>query len=436
MKALTPSRCALTACVATTLLVGCGGLQPPIGTPGARQQSFRSTAHPVVAAPSYQVVYRFPRNGHRGANPDASLIDVNGAFYGTTTNGGAHGHGTIFSVTANGTEKVLYSFRGGGYDGANPVNPLINVNGILYGVTGAGGVGNCNGGCGTVFSVTTTGTEKVLHRFGASGDGTIPYGRLININGTLYGTTLFGGRNGYGSSGCGTFFRVTANGKEKVLYNFGSGYYDGCYPTGALINLKHTLYGTTGGGGGMATCNFSSFGCGTVFSVTTNGTEHVLYRFQSYPYDGSYPSGGLISVKGMLYGTTGNGGTKCPLKGGCGTVFSVTTTGTEGLIYSFAGGYDGATPTSDLINVNGVLYGTTLNGGGSSPGCTNGCGTLFNVTTTGTEKVLYSFIDDRDGLHPDASLLNVNGTLYGTASIGGKHGCCGTVFAFTYPADE
>ena len=103
---------------------------------------------------------------------------------------------------------------------------------------------------------------------------------------------------------------------------------------------------------------------------------------------------------------------------------------TEGLIYSFAGGSDGATPTSGLINVNGVLYGTTSNGGGF--GCTSGCGTLFNVTTTGIESVLYTFIDDRDGLHPDASLLNVNGTLYGTASVGGNHGCCGTVFAFTY----
>jgi uncharacterized repeat protein (TIGR03803 family) len=130
------------------------------------------------------------------------LIDVKGLLYGTLSSGGPHGQGTVYSITTSGTVNVVYSFSG--TDGAYPRARLIDAGGTLYGTTSTGGVRGCfspNGsGCGTVFSVTRGGTEKVLHDFSYGGsDGYYPTSNLINVNGTLYGTTAYGGTHGYGT---------------------------------------------------------------------------------------------------------------------------------------------------------------------------------------------------------------------------------------------
>jgi len=130
---------------------------------------------------------------------------------GTTYSGGASGDGTVFAVTKTGKETVLYSFKGGSSDGTQVVGGLLNVKGMLYGTTRSGGA---NGG-GTVFSITPSGTETVLHSFGASGDGAGPAAGLINVRGTLCGTTAYGGANGDG-----TVFSITPSGTETVLYSF------------------------------------------------------------------------------------------------------------------------------------------------------------------------------------------------------------------------
>ena len=128
------------------------------------------------------------------------LLNVNGVLYGTTEYGGAHGQansdtgGTVFSIKTSGHEKVLHSF-GKGSDGAMPAAGLIDVNGTIYGTTFYGGTQNG----GTVFSITTSGTEKVLHNFGKGKDGTEPAAALTNVNGTLYGTTYVGGAHGDGT---------------------------------------------------------------------------------------------------------------------------------------------------------------------------------------------------------------------------------------------
>ena len=243
---------------------------------------------------------------------------------------------------------------------------------MLYGTTYEGGGSGCEGhGCGTVFSVTTTGTEKVLHSFLWHSDGGYPRAALIDVKGTLYGTTSSGGTINYG-----TVFSISRAGAEKVLYSFKGGY-DGVAPLASLINLNGTLYGTTLGGGGFD-CTGNS--CGTVFSVTTTGVENVLYRFQGFS-DGAFRWGGLIAVDGMLYGTTyeGGSGSGCGEQNGCGTIFSMTTSGTKNLQYSLSGGANGALPTAGLVNVRGVLYGTTAFGGES---CHNHdeCGTVFAFT--------------------------------------------------------
>ena len=112
---------------------------------------------------------------------------MDGTLYGTTYYGGAHGDGTVFSITPDGTEKVLYSF-GAPPEGDNPHASLIDVDGTFYGTTAGGGAD----GEGTVFSITPGGTEKVLYSFGATPDGHNPQGSLINVDGTLYGTTAGG----------------------------------------------------------------------------------------------------------------------------------------------------------------------------------------------------------------------------------------------------
>jgi uncharacterized repeat protein (TIGR03803 family) len=225
---------------------------------------------------------------------------VNGTFYGTTEEGGPvgtncpRGCGTVFSIIPGGTEKVLYSF-GNGTDGAFPTAGLIDVNGTLYGTTELGGsqtgVG-CGGGCGTVFSITPGGKETVLHSFRGGTDGEFPEAGLIDVNGTLYGTTS----GGAGQYGDGTVFSITPGGKEKVLHNFSGG--DGAEPLATLLNVNGTLYGTTYQGGGQ----------GTVFSITLSGNVTVLYSFGGRSGDGAYPMSGLSYVNGTFYGTTFLGG--------------------------------------------------------------------------------------------------------------------------------
>ncbi len=154
-------------------------------------------------------------------------------------------------------------------------------------------------------------------------------------------------------------------------------------------------------------------GYGTVFKITTSGKETVLHSFGgSSRDDGGEPEAGLINLNGTLYGTTSVGG-----KNATGTVFSITTSGIETLLYSFKvfGSGDGANPEAGLLNVKGTLYGTTSYGG------TFGYGTVFSITPSGKETVLHSFGGSGDGNEPFAGLINVKGTLYGTTTSGGRH---------------
>lgn len=199
----TRSRYAVYVGLAAVFLSGCGRSQPPIAGLESIKQPARIPApgpnRPVrvplrrtAPASSYGVLYSF-HGAHDGANPRANLISMGSTLYGTTGAGGTGGYGTVFSITASGTEKVLHPFDKS--DGADPSSGLVNVNGMLYGVTPQGGANYV----GTVFSVTTAGKERVLYNFGRdSSDGAYPTG-LINVGGTLYGTTNLGGASGYGT---------------------------------------------------------------------------------------------------------------------------------------------------------------------------------------------------------------------------------------------
>ena len=235
---------------------------------------------------------------------------------------------------------MLHSF-GEGSDGSVP-GGLIDVEDTLYGTTAFGGDSGCSTGCGTVYSISTTGVEKVLYRFAGGSDGDTP-NDLVNVKGTLYGTTYYGGGPGCSGYGCGTVYRISTTGAEKVLYRFAGGS-DGAAPKSSLVNLNGTLYGTTTAGGGSG-C--SGYGCGTVYTISTTGVEKVVHRFAGSSSGGN-PRGGLDQDRTHAIGTTeGAGISRC--HDDCGTVYSISTTGREKVLHSFREGADGSEPAAGLI---------------------------------------------------------------------------------------
>jgi uncharacterized repeat protein (TIGR03803 family) len=314
-----------------------------------------------------------------------------------------------------------YVFAGGN-DGSLPDTGLTaDSGGNYYGATYAGGGTNCASGCGTVFEYSAAGVETVLYAFQGGSDGWTLEGTLIeDRSGNFYGETLSGG-NYNGSNcdvyGCGTVFELKPGGNKITLYDFQAGG-DGYAPDGGLIfDSAGNLDGTTDGGGG-AGCG--GYGCGTVFQIAPDGTDKVLYAFQGGS-DGSGPVGLITDHAGNLYGATVEG-RKCPPDNDCGTIFKLASDGTKSLVYDFQGGpHDGRTPTAALImDKAGKMYGTTFFGG---TGCksVDGCGTVFELTPSGKETVLYEFVHSH-GSNPEGPLLlGKQGELYGTAGRGGKH---------------
>ncbi|HXM19869.1 MAG TPA: choice-of-anchor tandem repeat GloVer-containing protein [Terriglobales bacterium] len=302
-------------------------------------------------------------DGAEGAYPSAGLtVDVAGNLYGPTYAGGAHGVGTVFELSKTRKESLRYSFAGG-TDGCYPFGALlVDKADNLYGTTL-----NCGtSGYGTVFKLSKSGKETVLHSFaGGSSDGEYPFSTslLMDKNGNLYGVTKQGG-----SSNEGVVYKLSTGGKLTVLHSFAGGTRDGCIPYGTLaMDKQGNLYGTTTG------CGSSSDGI--VWRVSNKGAEIVLHNFTGNASDGAGPLAGVVmDAKGNLYGTTFTGGAY-----NYGTVFEVTPKAggswTEQVLHSFGNGHDGVSPQAGLIfDASGNIYGTTYAGG------TYGGGTVFEVT--------------------------------------------------------
>jgi uncharacterized repeat protein (TIGR03803 family) len=314
-------------------------------------------------------------------------------------------------------------------DGGYPRATLIaDSAGNIYGTTAFGGklAGNCgNGGCGVVFRITPDGKEHVVHSFnGGSKDGTNPNGGLVaDQAGNFYGTTQFGGANDVG-----TVFKIASDGSYAVLHSFDGT--DGSQPGGSLIvDGNGIIYGTTSEGG---------TGEGNIFEIAPDGTTTSLYAFceQAGCSDGADPAtaGVVMYGNGNLYGTTyeGGSGESCADPQGCGVVYELSANGNYNVLYSFCAESkcaDGWAPIGPLLlGKMGVLYGTTNVGG--STACGNGCGTVFSLTPSGTESVLVAF-DGSNGQDPYSGVIaGDNGTLYGTAFTGGD-AKSGTIFEFT-----
>ncbi len=387
------------------------------GKPGAALGAIAlvfALVHLVAAAQAAQaqtfaVLHSF--KGGDGSDPEGSLWrDSADNLYGTTVYGGSFGFGTVFKLDTSGNETLLYSFSGK-QDGAYPWASVIqDAEGNLYSTTSGGG----RGGNGTVFRLDTANKETVLHDFSGRGGASPRASLLLDSRGNLYSTTLGGG-----AYGAGVVFKLSPKSRETVPHSFAEPP-DGAYPLSGLVaDANNNLYGTTVVGG--------KFGAGTVFKLDRAGKEKVLYSFRGGT-DGGYPWANLVlDQSGNVYGTASEGGDlTCDAGSGCGVVFKMDSSGKEEVLYSFAGGTDGAYPYTGLtMDANGNLYGVTVLGG------TSGAGTVFRVDTGRNETVLHNFTGGTDGGYPISGLIqDVAGNLYGTAQTGGQYGY-GNVFELT-----
>jgi uncharacterized repeat protein (TIGR03803 family) len=371
----------------------------------------------VAQAQVETVVHSFNPSGD-GVGPVGGVIeDSQGNLYGTTSAGGSSNKGTVFQISSNGVETVLWNFTGGA-DGGQPYAGVVrDPQGNLYGTTLTGGTF----GLGTVYEVTGQNAEKVLVSFDLANGGA-PFGGLVRDGqGNLYGMTSGGGAHALGAA-----FKL-APGGQMLMYSF-KGAPDGALPQGQLVvDSKGNFYGVTAAGGtGIA--SFCKAGCGTVFKITPSGTESVLYSFQGGA-DGGAPAGGsylVLDPQGNLYGATTAGGTATTTcTDGCGVVFKVTPGSGESVLHAFQGGTsDGFFAYSGLLrDGQGNLYGTTPEGGA------HGTGTLYRVTPSGSETILYNFPGGAgDGDLPFAGLTSDGkGGAYGT-TLGGGRFSGGTVY--------
>jgi uncharacterized repeat protein (TIGR03803 family) len=278
-------------------------------------------------------------------------------------------------------------------------------------VTQYGGIRTADGsanGNGTIFKINADGSGYTnLYSFGGTAnDGANPFAGLILSGTTLYGTTAFGGTNGNGE-----VFKINTDGSEYAnLYSFVAA--NGVHPKGPLLLANGVLYGMTSGENGD--------GPATIYRINTSGSGYTnLYTFP----DGADPVATLILAGNTLYGTTKSGGTN-----GDGEIFSINTNGSGYTnLYSFTGSPDGANPVAGLTLSSGTLYGTTENGGAYYDG------TIFSVNIGGGGyTVLRSFgsFDTDYGTYPEADLVMLGNSLYGTTYRGGAHGY-GMVFCIT-----
>ncbi len=387
------------------------------------------------SAQTETVLYRFCSLQYcaDGTTPGATLVlDGSGNLYGTAEGGNSEFYGgVVFKVSSGGAESLVYDFSAI-TQGVAPNGALArDASGNFYGTTAGGGYdqGKCKRyyGCGVVYKLSG-GVEQVLYTFHGTTDGLEPNGGLVlDSSGNIYGTTYRSGNKGTGS---GLVFKVSSSGSQTVLHQFGTGKGDGRMPTsGLLMDSKGNLYGTTSEGG--ADGNYGpglncTNRCGTVYEITAAGQEKVLYAFKGSQYsDGAAPFASLIMDKqGNLYGTTYAGGAY-----GFGTIFKLTPSGQETVLYSFVGLPDAGNPVGRLLmDSQGNLFGTTSYGG------TFDYGAVFELSASGKESLLYSFTGGEDGAYPfDGLIMDGSGNLFGTTELGGNFGnsCplgCGVVF--------
>jgi len=419
---------------------------------------------------------------HSFGNPEFSsqspvsgvILGSDGKIYGTASEGGAGGGGTIFRINKSGNHfEVLHSFTNRLDDslGNECYAGLLEASdGKLYGTTLGGGVYSG----GTVYRINRDGSGfEVLHHFERFGqqDAIKPFGELIEADdGMLYGTTRAGGaiRNG-------SVFRLNRDGSDyEVVHEFNPFTGEGSQPECPLFQASDgSFYGTLTDGSQSE--KNENLGKGKIFKMNSDGTEfQIIHDFSTHSKDGLRPVGGLVEGRdGFLYSTCRKGG---PNKGGI--IFKLRKDGTDyRILHSFTSRItDPREPFGPLLKArNGLLYGIVCYAGpqgfggiyclsenglffhivkqfkkrsdgivsplgalaqdsvgnlyGASVGEALEGGTLFECTLNGKFRKLHTFSKSgRDGALPNAQLsATTNGVLYGGTVAGGEFGH-GTLF--------
>jgi uncharacterized repeat protein (TIGR03803 family) len=312
------------------------------------------------------------------------------------------------AIAQTGTAITLYNFATAtGRALESP--PIFDALGNLYGPASSGGSNNA----GIIYQLTPnldgTWSETTLHQFGIGSDGVGPSAELVSDGlGNFYSVTLEGG-----TTGNGAVYRLTPNldgtWTETIIYNFQGFPSDGSWPNSALIfDSQGNLWGTTLKGG--------KYDGGTLYELTPNGdgtwAKTFLYQFNQRGPGGWSPRGKLaVDAQGNMYAVTENGG-----KFNHGTAWKFTISveggGSFAPIHQFGSGVDGADPFGGVVSdAQGNIFGTTINGGKT------GAGTAWELSPTKAGgwayKVLANFMQ---GEHPTWSLLpDGAGGYYGTA---------------------
>jgi uncharacterized repeat protein (TIGR03803 family) len=362
---------------------------------------FSGASHGQTVTP----IYSFSSQNGSASPQDVALVQGrDGGLYGTSEGNGTTSYGSIFKVSTSSAFTELFDFNSSNVttDGCCPGQGLtVASDGNFYGSAFSGG----NGQNGVFFKISPSGAFTSIHNFSGGSDGTMPFAPPIQASdGNLYGMTF--NLSGSGS----TVYQYSLSGKFNTIYQF-----SGAYTTAPFIQAANGgLYGTTSNGGWAH--------CGTIFKMSFAG---VVLKSPSFRCgaDGSGPDGGplLQASDGNFYGTTGAGGYS-----NGGTIFKMTPDFQISILYTFMGklrgSKDGFGPIAGLIQAtDGNLYGATWSGG------SNGMGTLYEISTGGTYKLLYSF-DGVTGNAPQGTLMqHTNGMVYGTAQLGGANHL-GTVY--------
>jgi hypothetical protein len=343
------------------------------------------------------------------------------------------------SLAAAETEKVLFNFQGGAY-GRGPQNIVLDTAGNIYGTLTVGGNKTCSSTCGVVYKLSPNAngqlTESILHVFTGGNDGAQPDEVLMDTKGDLFVSAYAGGVTGC-ADGCGAVVELSplkAGGwSTTVLYDFPGGV-GGYHPYLMVIDSQGNLYGyETGGPYGQAfELSRSSSGSWThkTIHVFTGGTGGIA----------GLPN--FADSSGNIYGTAGGGltSTYCPQD--CGMIFKLSPndsgTWTYTILYNFLGVPDGYQPSQIIPDGAGNIFGITGSGGAYTSICSDGCGTLFELSPSSgggyTETVLHSFNNTLDGRIPDSIAIDGAGNLY-TATLYGGVGEYGDVLKFTFGSD-
>jgi uncharacterized repeat protein (TIGR03803 family) len=318
--------------------------------------------------------YSFSSSDGSGNNTAGTLVvGPHGVVYGVQRSGGdgSCNCGYVYQLAPRGgiwTQTILHTFSGPPNDGQSGSSGLAeDAAGNLYGTSSNGG----EAGAGTVFELSPSGggtwAYNVIYQFGNIPDASVPEGPLaIDRSGNIYGVAYAGG-----IYDAGAVFKLSPSAgswTETILSNFTLDAGQNPGPYGIALGPGGVLYGTTNNGG--------EYNVGTVYELTpASGVwdRTVLYTFTGGP-DGAYPTGGVaVGPNGAIYGAISAAGSYND-----GNVFElVESHGAWQLIelHQFTGGNDGSFPNQGVtLDKLGNLYGVTVQGG------THGLGTIFEIT--------------------------------------------------------